>query len=142
MIEELERSLEGINAGAKEILQKAAASQAGPLREVIGLVADLVSVNVQHAAIVDVALGEIAQYIVVDGHYLVNEIADERIRLEWASRTDSAKQSAYPGGGSQCQPEWCSGSHRPHGPIGASETGFYFVYPQVAGRNLGRQNAG
>ncbi len=81
VIEELERSLEGINAGAKEILQKAAASQAGPLREVIGLVADLVSVNVQHAAIVDVALGEIAQYIVVDGHYLVNEIADERIRL-------------------------------------------------------------
>jgi chromosome segregation protein len=81
VIEELERSLEGINAGAKEILQKAGTADAGPLREVVGLVADLISVNVQHAAIVDVALGEFAQYIVVDGHQLINEIADERMKL-------------------------------------------------------------
>jgi chromosome segregation protein len=81
VIEELERSLEGVNAGAKEILQNAASASDGPLREVVGLVADLISVNVQHAAIVDVALGDLAQYIVVDGHQLINEIADERLKL-------------------------------------------------------------
>jgi chromosome segregation protein len=81
VIEELERSLEGINAGAKEILQQSKTAQSGPLNEVVGLVADLVSVNVQHAAIVDVALGELAQYVVVDGVKLINEIADERLKL-------------------------------------------------------------
>ena len=91
VIEELERSLEGINAGAKEILQRAkmppVANEDGSgavgssYHEVIGLVADLVSVNVQHAAIVDVALGEMAQYVVVDGDSLINEIADEQLKL-------------------------------------------------------------
>ncbi len=81
VIEELERSLEGINAGAKEILQSAQTAKQGPLTEVIGLVADLVSVNVQHAAIVDVALGELAQYVIVDGDQLINQIADESFKL-------------------------------------------------------------
>ncbi len=81
VIEELESSLEGVAAGAKEILTGAHGARSGPLSEVIGLVADLVSVNVQHAAIVDVALGELAQYVIVDGDRLVNEIADETFKL-------------------------------------------------------------
>ncbi len=81
VIEELEKSLEGINAGAKELLQFAQSGAAGPMSDVIGLVADLVAVNVQHAAIVDVALGEMAQFVVVDGDALINEIAAEKIKL-------------------------------------------------------------
>ena len=81
VIEELEKSLEGINAGAKELLQEAKLNPAGPMGDVIGLVADLVSVNVQHAAIVDVALGELAQFVVVDGLSLTSEIAEEKLKL-------------------------------------------------------------
>ena len=81
VIEELEKSLEGINAGAKELLQQSKKATKGPMSDVIGLVADLLSVNVQHAAIVDVALGEIAQFVVVDGDDLVNKIAAEEIKL-------------------------------------------------------------
>lgn len=81
VIEELEKSLEGINAGAKELLQEAKLDPAGPMGDVIGLVADLVSVNVQHAAIVDVALGELAQFVVVDGRLLTSEIAEEKLKL-------------------------------------------------------------
>ncbi len=81
VIEELEKSLEGINAGAKELLQEAKLNPAGPMGDVIGLVADLVSVNVQHAAIVDVALGELAQFVVVDGLLLTSEIAEEKLKL-------------------------------------------------------------
>ena len=81
VIEELERSLEGINAGAKELLQFSQQGGAGPIAEVVGLVADLVSVNVQHAAIVDVALGDTAQFVVVDGSSLIRQIADEQIKL-------------------------------------------------------------
>ena len=82
VIEELEKSLEGVNAGARELLQKSQQSRDGYLGDVVGLVADLVAVNVQHAGIVDVALGEIAQYIVVDGRRLVDELSSERVKLD------------------------------------------------------------
>lgn len=81
VIEELEKSLEGINAGAKELLQQSQKATKGPMTNIIGLVADLLSVNVQHAGIVDVALGEMAQFVVVDGEDLVNKIAAEEIKL-------------------------------------------------------------
>ena len=82
VIQELEKSLEGVNAGARELLKKSKSSREGYLADVVGLVADLVSVNVQHAGIVDVALGEIAQYIVVDGRNLVDELSSERLKLD------------------------------------------------------------
>lgn len=81
VIEELEKSLEGINAGARELLQLAKADPAGKFSEVVGLVADVVAVNVQHAALVDVALGELSQYVIVDGERLVNSLADESMKV-------------------------------------------------------------
>ena len=80
VIEELEKSLEGINAGARELL-KHADDKTGPMSEVIGLVADLVNVNVQHAALVDVALGDIAQFVIVKGNKLINQIAAEKVKV-------------------------------------------------------------
>jgi chromosome segregation protein len=80
VIEELEKSLEGINAGAKELLKHAGSSE-GPMSEVLGLVADLVNVNVQHAALVDVALGDIAQFVIVKGEQLINRIASEEVKI-------------------------------------------------------------
>ena len=82
VITELEKSLEGVNAGARELLRKSKSGRQGYLADVVGLVADLVTVNVQHAGIVDVALGEITQYIVVDGRDLVDELSSERLKLE------------------------------------------------------------
>jgi chromosome segregation protein len=82
VIQELEKSLEGVNAGARELLKRSKESRKGYLGDVVGLVADLVAVNVQHAGIVDVALGEIAQYIVVDGRELVDELSSERLKLD------------------------------------------------------------
>ena len=81
VIEELEQSLTGINAGARELLQRAKSDQSGYLGEIIGIVADAVTVNVQHAGIVDVALGDVAQHIIVDGQQLINELAAERLKL-------------------------------------------------------------
>ena len=82
VIEELEKSLEGVNAGARELLRNAKTNRTGYYGDVVGLVADLVAVNVQHAGIVDVALGEMTQYIVVDGRDLVDELSSERLKLE------------------------------------------------------------
>ncbi len=82
VIEELEKRQEGINAGARELLKLSRTDRSGPVSEIVGLVADLVSVNVQHAAIVDVALGEVAQYVVVDGERLISMLADEQLRVK------------------------------------------------------------
>ena len=57
---ELEKKLEGVNAGAKQLLEQSRQATSGPLKEIIGVVADMISVNVQHAGIVDVALGNAA----------------------------------------------------------------------------------
>ena len=82
VIEELESSLAGVNAGAVDLLQKVKKSREGYLGEIVGLVADLVSVNVQHAGIVDVALGETSQYIVVDGDQMVTLLAEEKLQVD------------------------------------------------------------
>ena len=79
---ELEKRLEGVNAGAKQLLEQAKGASTGPFREIIGVVADMISVNVQHAGIVDVALGNAAQYIVVDGNELIDEIAKEKLKVK------------------------------------------------------------
>ena len=81
VIEELEKSLEGINAGARELLQMSQTDSTGQFSEVVGLVADVVAVNVQHAALVDVALGELSQYVIVDGDRLINALADESMKV-------------------------------------------------------------
>ena len=81
MIQELESSLEGVNAGARDLLNESKTSDTGYLTEIVGLVADLVSVNVQHAGIVDVALGDKAQYLVVDGREMVDLLAAEKLKV-------------------------------------------------------------
>lgn len=82
VIEELEKSLAGVNAGAVELLRKVKTSREGYLGEIVGLVADLVSVNVQHAGIVDVALGETSQFIVVDGRLMIDLLAEGKLQVD------------------------------------------------------------
>ena len=81
VIEELENALEGVNAGARELLHQSQTSPEPHFKEIVGLVADLVAVNVQHAGIVDVALGDIAQYVVVDGPKMVQRVASEQLKV-------------------------------------------------------------
>lgn len=81
VIEELEKRFEGVQAGTRELLQQAKATPGGPLQEVLGLVADFVQVNVQHAALVDAALGQIAQFVVVSGNHLQNELAAGQVAV-------------------------------------------------------------
>jgi len=64
VLEELHRRQEGVTAGVKEVLAKAIAADAGPLRAVHGLVADLLSVSVEMAPLIEVALGAAAQHVV------------------------------------------------------------------------------
>ena len=66
VLEELEKRLEGLSAGAKQLLVEAQSAEGGPYRQIRGLVADLLHVNFETAALVEVALGEMAGCLVVD----------------------------------------------------------------------------
>ena len=65
VLEELEKRLEGFSPGVKEVLQMARSDPVGPFRQVRGLLADLLRVSVDVAPLVEVALGEAAQHVVV-----------------------------------------------------------------------------
>jgi len=65
VLEEHEQRLEGLASGVKEVLANACQSPEGPLGEVQGVVADLFHVDVDTAPLVEIALGEHAQYVVL-----------------------------------------------------------------------------
>jgi len=65
VLEELQRRQEGLGAGVKEVLALAKDAPEGPFGEVRGLVADLLRVSVEIAPLIEVALGQAAQHIVV-----------------------------------------------------------------------------
>src|SRR5436190_11368404 len=81
VLEEFERTLEGIGTGVKQVLARAgirsqepggrsqgSGVEAGyPWSLVRGVVADFLQVGVEHAAAIDVALGDAAQMVVIDG---------------------------------------------------------------------------
>lgn len=80
VLEELEESREGLNAGVRDVLVAAGDATEGPLADVQGLVADLLQVSVDIAPLVDVALGERAQHLVLSGDSLIEEIQSGRYR--------------------------------------------------------------
>ncbi|MFO0789159.1 MAG: chromosome segregation protein SMC [Pirellulales bacterium] len=74
VLSELESRLEGLDGGVQEILRAAQEDATHRLGDVRGVVADLFHVDVDSAPLVEVALGERAQFIVV---------ASTRPLLEW-----------------------------------------------------------
>ncbi len=65
VLSELENRLEGVSGGVKEVLRQAREQPDGPFRQVRGMLADLLQASVESAALVEVALGERAQHIVI-----------------------------------------------------------------------------
>ena len=64
VLDELVRRHEGLNAGVKDVLQRAADPADAVFRGVRGLVADLLHVSVETAPLVEIALGQAAQHVV------------------------------------------------------------------------------
>lgn len=78
VLEELEQRFEGVSAGAKEVLLEAREKKDGPWQQIHGLVADLFRVQVETAPLIEVALGDRAQYIVVGpGQRLWDHLASD-----------------------------------------------------------------
>jgi len=78
VLTELERRLEGVSAGVKQALVQARQAASGPYRQIRGLVADLLRVQVDTAVMVEVALGERAQFLVLGpGEELVRRLEQD-----------------------------------------------------------------
>ena len=65
VLDDLERRLEGLGKAVKDILLQSRSSEPGPYAGVRGLVADLLQVSVESATLIEVALGDAAQHLVV-----------------------------------------------------------------------------
>lgn len=82
LLEDLEQKREGLGSGVKEVLARAQSDTTGPFSEVQGLVADLIQADVEVARLVDVALGEAAQRVVVRGHRLVELLKSGNLDID------------------------------------------------------------
>lgn len=81
VLEELEERKEGIEAGAQFALAQAATGQ-GPFANVLGLVAELLHVNVDVAPLVEVALGDrVGDVVVATADEFLAELAAEQLAL-------------------------------------------------------------
>lgn len=86
VLEELERRLDGLSAGVKEVLRRASEEPDGPFGDVRGVVADLLHVDVDTAQLVEIALGDRANHLVVAQTVrLMDELLAEKTPL--AGRT-------------------------------------------------------
>ncbi len=86
VLEELEAQLDGLTSGAKQVLRRAREEPDGPFRTVHGVVADLLHVDSDMASLVEIALGERANYLVVgETRSLAELLAGEQ--GQWPSRT-------------------------------------------------------
>ncbi|HEX6962832.1 MAG TPA: chromosome segregation protein SMC [Lacipirellula sp.] len=86
VLEELERRLDGLTSGAKEILRRVREQPDGPFRSILGVVADLLHVDADSAPLVEIALGERANYLVVtDTRSLAPALAADP--QSWPGRT-------------------------------------------------------
>ena len=82
VLEELVRRHEGLSAGVKEVLGRAANPADSIFHSVRGLVADLFEVSVEAAPLVEIALGQMAQHVVATrSDELVEFLQTESSRL-------------------------------------------------------------
>jgi len=80
LLQDWEERREGVGSGAKEVLELARQPDEGTFRGVRGLVADLLQANIEMAPLIDVALGDVAQYVAVVGDDLIQQVAEGAVR--------------------------------------------------------------
>ena len=78
VLEELERRLEGLSLGVREVLVGARENTSGPYRHIRGVVADLLHVHMETAPLIEAALGDVAQYVVAtQSHELIAHFTEQ-----------------------------------------------------------------
>ncbi len=84
VLEELERRLDGLSAGAKDVLRQAREEPDGPFGGVRGVVADLLHVDADMAPLVEIALGQQANHLAMQQ---TDRLFEHYDALKWEGRT-------------------------------------------------------
>jgi chromosome segregation protein len=82
LLEDLQRRHEGLTTGVRHLLESAQRTSSGPLTDIIGVVAETLETDVHIAPLIDVALGPLAQYLVVRSDKLQKAILTGDLGLE------------------------------------------------------------
>ena len=83
VLEDLESRQEGLGIGVREILNRARTSNQSPWNQILGSVADLLDVELENAALLEVALGSRAQLIVLDEiDALIEYLTTSAVRID------------------------------------------------------------
>jgi chromosome segregation protein len=111
VLEELEKRQEGISSGVKEVLALARNGTDGPFGQVCGMVADLFSVSVETAPLVELILGATAQHVVVPRTApLLRELREHvyrftgRVGFVWLDEPPAPRRTAPPAVNLEGQP--------------------------------------
>ena len=81
VLDELQQRQEGVSGGVKMILQQLGDDSHELSSSLHGIVADCISADTAVAPLIDAALGERTQYVVVNGSELQNSILDGRLTI-------------------------------------------------------------
>lgn len=83
VLEDLESKQEGLGLGVREILNRARTSNQAPWNQILGSVADLLDVDLENAALLEVALGSRAQLIVLEEiDALIEYLTTSAVRID------------------------------------------------------------
>jgi len=83
LLDELENRLEGLGPAVRELLVRSRKAGQGPLRGIHGLLAEQFEVSLEHAPLIEMALGEVAEYLVVShGRELIGYLEQQTSELE------------------------------------------------------------
>jgi chromosome segregation protein len=119
VLENLERSHEGLGAGAREVFEHVESAESGPWRTVVGMVAGLLTVRREFAPLIDLALGDRAQrFLVRDGEQLYLALGKREQPFSGRVSFLDPRQISRPGlqrqaetvGLTPAHPSWRSGS--------------------------------
>lgn len=81
ILEQLEQHLEGVDSGARHILELARHSNDPGLQSIRGLVAELLEVDVDLAPLVDTALGLMANALVLENGQLIQQVRTQQLEI-------------------------------------------------------------
>ena len=81
VLSEMERRLDGIGAGVRQVLSQAKEPSPGAFADACGLVADLIKADTQYAKLIDVALGDSSQHVVLVGTKLWNQMCEGEVEI-------------------------------------------------------------
>ncbi len=68
LLRELEQRLEGLDVGAQTILRESRGRHPGPLKYILGVIAEIFQVHVQTASLIEIALGDAVGWLVMEPH--------------------------------------------------------------------------